>query len=118
VLVKTGTDHVRLFDETQGKTRGNTISTAKVPVKVIVDHDVSLFNETEMTAIVGVGPGKFEEREKRMVHHLGVRRFMVCFQENAAANGFWTWEERGPELDGCACGWQVVLGVANLQVPA
>jgi len=94
VVVKSGTDHVSVRDQTLGKTKGNIIAQAKVPIKIIVDHEVDLFKETEMTAIVGMGPGKFEERQKRLVNHLGVKRFMVCFQENQKANGFWTWHDR------------------------
>jgi len=99
VLVKAGSDHVRLSDETNGKTKGNTIAMASVPVKIIVDHNIDLFKETEMTAIVGVGPGAFAEREKRLVNHMGVARFMVCFQENAKANGFWTWHDKDRSAD-------------------
>jgi len=99
VLVKAGADHVRLSDETNGKTKGNTIAQAKVPVKIIVDHEIDLFKETEMTAIVGMGPGPFAEREKRLVSHMGIKRFMVCFQENAKANGFWTWNDRDRSQD-------------------
>jgi hypothetical protein len=99
VLVKSGMDHVSLMDETTGKTKGNKIAQAKVPVKIIVDHEIDLFKETEMTAIVGMGPGPFAEREKRLVSHMGVKRFMVCFQENAKANGFWTWNDRDRSQD-------------------
>jgi len=99
VLVKGGMDHVSLIDETSGKTMGNKIAQAKVPVKIIVDHEIDLFKETEMTAIVGVGPGSFAEREKRLVNHMGIKRFMVCFQENAKANGFWTWNDKDRSAD-------------------
>jgi len=99
VIVKAAADHVRLSDETSGKTKGNSIAHDNVPIKIIVDHEIELFKETEMTAIVGVGPGKFAEREKRLVSHMGVKRFMVCFQENAKANGFWTWHDRDRSAD-------------------
>merc|ERR1719473_1920134 len=99
VMVKIGSDHVRLTDETQGKTKGNTIARSGIPVKVIVDHEIDLFKETEMTAIVGMGPGKFEEREKRMVNKLGIKRFMVCFQEDTKADGFWTWNDKDRSND-------------------
>jgi len=99
VIVKAAADHVRLSDETSGKTKGNKIAQAKVPIKIIVDHEIELFKETEMTAIVGVGPGKFAEREKRLIGHMGIKRFMVCFQENAKANGFWTWHDRDRSAD-------------------
>jgi len=80
VIVKSASDHISVSDETNGKTAGNKISTAHMPIKVIVDHEVELFKQTEMTAIIGVGPGKFSERKDRLVHHLGVKRFMVCFR--------------------------------------
>jgi len=99
VLVKPGADHVQIKDETNGKTKGNSVASSGVPVKIIVDHDIDLFKETEMTAIVGVGPGKYDEREKRLFHHMGIKRFMVCFQENAKADGFWTWHDRDRSTD-------------------
>merc|ERR1719371_155893 len=92
-------DYVSLIDESAGKTKGNKIGQGRVPVKIIVDHEIDLFKETEMTAIVGMGPGPFAEREKRLVNHMGVKRFMVCFQQNAKANGFWTWNDRDRSED-------------------
>merc|ERR550514_859789 len=52
-----------------------------------------------MTAIIGVGPGHFAERSLRMTSKMGIKRFMVCFQENAKANGFWTWNDRDRSED-------------------
>jgi len=111
VIVKPITDHLRIADDTQGKTKGNSIEKSNVPFKMIIDHEVDLFKETEMTAIVGVGPGKFEERQKRLINHMGIKRFMVCFQENAAADGYWTWNDRDRSQDAA---WMTVPVVGKL----
>jgi len=110
VLVKAGSDHMQLSDETRGKTTGNTIAQAKVPVQIIVDHDIALFKVTPMTAIVGVGPGLFAERKQRMVNQMGIKRFMVCFQENQNENGLWTWNDRDRSTD---LNWMVVPSPAD-----
>jgi hypothetical protein len=76
-----------------------------MPVKVIVDHDVELFKQTDMQAIVGIGPGDWADRKNRMYHRLGVKRFMVCFQENSKDDGFMTWNDKDRTNDPL---WQTV----------
>lgn len=95
VSVSVGGDHVE-FKATKGE---DSISDTDVPTKVIVDHEVDLFAETDLQAIVGIGPGKFEERENRMLDHLQMRRFMVCFQQDANKDGYITWNDKDRSND-------------------
>jgi len=94
VIVQSGFDHVRLSDGKKENPKTKTIAKSEVPVKIIVDHEIDLFKETEMTAIVGVGPGFYDERKDRLVAHMGVKRFMVCFGKTAGKDSFWTWHDR------------------------
>jgi hypothetical protein len=95
VTVQQGYDHVE-FRSTDGK---DNISDDDVPTKVIVDHHIDLFKETDLQAIVGLGPGKFEEREKRMINHMGMKRFMVCFNEDPNKDGVITWNDKDRSFD-------------------
>jgi len=95
VWVKSGTDHMSLSDQT----KRSTIAKSSVPVSVIVDHKIELFKYSDMTAIVGVGPGDFKDRKQRMVYHMGIKRFMVCFQEDQRKTGLWTWNDKDRSAD-------------------
>merc|ERR1719217_537623 len=46
-----------------------------------------------MQAIIGIGPGNWKERKDRMITHMGIKRFMVCFPEDANSDGFITWND-------------------------
>lgn len=95
VTVVQGYDHIE-FKSDNG---ANSVSDDDVPTKVIVDHQVDLFRETDLQAIVGLAPGKFEERANRMTTHLGMKRFMVCFNEDAKKDGVITWNDKDRSND-------------------
>jgi len=93
VIVRKGSDAVSFKDhETE-------ITDTDVPVKVIVEHDIDLFMETDLQAIVGIGPGKFEERENRLVSHMGIGRFLVCFQQDPMKDGYIIWNDKDRSTD-------------------
>jgi hypothetical protein len=79
--------------------QGQIISNDDVPVRVIVDHDVDLFYDSPLQAIVGIGPGEFAEREKRMTTKLGIQRFNVCYQEDPNKDGYITWNDKDRSHD-------------------
>jgi len=95
VTVLQGFDHVEFKATNEEK----SISDAEVPTKVIVDHKVDLFRDTNLQAIVGLGPGKFEERESRMIHHLKMKRFSVCFSQDPTKDGYLTWNDKDRKSD-------------------
>merc|ERR1719265_896210 len=100
VTVKGGFDQVSLSSGDPFEfLRGEIISDDAVPLRVIVDHDVDLFYETPLQAIVGLGPGEFEKRDTRLVDHLGIKRFNVCYQEDPMKDGFITWNDRDRSMD-------------------
>lgn len=93
VFVRKGTEHLELRpDGVIGSNR--SISDSTVPVQVVVDHEVDLFTDTQLQAIIGIGPGKFEERQDRMTHRLGIKRFMICFEEDQSKPGYITWNDK------------------------
>jgi len=118
VWVKAGSDHMSLsggssHSSIQGFTMDSqvtTIAKANVPVQIVVEHNIDLFKSTPMTAIVGVGPGLLHDRQHRMVHQMGIKRFMVCFQENTDENGLWTWNDKDRSKDQ---NWLVVESTAD-----
>jgi len=95
VTVAQGSDHVEFKNEDGTK----SVSDDDVPTKVIVDHHVDLFKDTNLQAIVGLGPGKFEARETRMIHHLGMKRFTVCFNQDPNKDGMITWNDKDRSQD-------------------
>jgi len=95
VIVRKGHDAVSFKDHTSEL----TITDTDVPIKVIVEHQIDLFKETDLQAIVGIGPGKFEERENRMTSHMGIGRFLVCFQADMMKDGYITWNDKDRSAD-------------------
>merc|ERR1719420_102628 len=91
--VKTGTDHMAIGTNAPNKDYV-TIAQPDVPVRMIVHHEVAVFQHSKMSTILGVGPGLFERRHKRFNTHLGIGRFTICLQDNADAIGLWTWHDR------------------------
>lgn len=90
-----GYEHVEL----KASDGNHSISDDDVPTKVVVEHQIDLFKETDLQAIVGLAPGKFEERENRMTHHIGMKRYMVCFDQDSKKDGFITWNDKDRSND-------------------
>jgi len=95
VLVKGGFDQVSIGSgDTFEFLKGEIIEADQVPVRVVVDHQIDLFYETKLQAIVGLGPGEFEKQGNRMATHLGIKRFNVCYDEDPNKDGFITWNDK------------------------
>lgn len=92
--VKPAHDHVQIKENFYVGKNNHLIADQNVPVKVIVDHEVELFEKTKLQAIVGVGPGKFDDRANRMTSHLGIQRFTFCLHEDANKDGKIIWNDK------------------------
>lgn len=74
-------------------TKGS-IGMSGMPVEVVTDHMVSLFQVTRLQAIVGIGAGDFKDREQRLATKMGIKRFTMCFQEDTNKDGIITWNDK------------------------
>jgi len=97
VTIRQGYDHVAIHDDATmalGKNVELHIATNKLPVMVIVDHQIDLFQKTQMQAIVGIGPGMYADRQSRMLYELDIKRYMICFKEQSGDDGYITWNDK------------------------
>lgn len=99
VQVAGGHDHVQVSDNFFAGKEDAKIGEANISVEVIQDHSIPLFQQTKLQAIVGVGPGLYEERQDRMLNHMGIQRFTYCLSKNAKKDGRITWNDHPPEGD-------------------
>jgi len=96
VVITHATDHV-MVDSSEaggGKLTSGKIGLQRMPVEVIVDHAIDLFRTSQLQAIVGLGPGAFEERADRLTTQMGIKRFTMCFQEDVHQPGIMTWNDK------------------------
>jgi hypothetical protein len=94
VVTKLGLDHIE-FQATVG---AKSIAKRKVPVKLVVNTDLQLFQYFKFTTIFGIGPGPFlskidPDRLSRPLYALGIDRFTYCLDHDPARGGLIDWND-------------------------
>jgi hypothetical protein len=93
VVTKQGADHIELKSHD-----GKSIAKQIVPIKMVINSDLTLFHHFRFTTIFGIGPGQFlakddSRRSTRPLYAMGIQRFTYCLDHDVSSGGMVSWND-------------------------